>query len=151
MFSKRNKATADTATPSIIGTDCTLTGDVVSQGEVHVDGRVNGDVRCAVLVVGERGFITGEINADIVRVLGAVTGQIHARAVELAKTARVIGDIAHESLAVQAGAYVEGRFNRQTQAIPETRPQDAPALLTAANSTENDEQAGGGKVVLLGN
>ncbi|HIJ64105.1 MAG TPA: polymer-forming cytoskeletal protein [Rhodospirillaceae bacterium] len=151
MFSRRNKSAVPPATPSIIGTDCTLTGDVVSQGEVHVDGRVNGDVRCAVLVVGESGFITGEINAETVRVLGSVTGQIHARAVELAKTARVVGDIAHESLAVEAGAYVEGRFNRQPASLPEALPQDAPALLTAANSADADDPESVGKVVLLGN
>lgn len=151
MFSKRNKTAAAPATPSIIGTDCTITGDVVSQGEVQVDGRVNGDIRCAVLVVGETGCITGEINAETVRVLGAVTGQIYARAVELAKTARVLGDITHESLAVQAGAYVEGRFNRQAAPLPEAVAQEASVLLTAANSSEGQDDTNTPKVLLLGN
>jgi cytoskeletal protein CcmA (bactofilin family) len=115
MFSKANKSNASSGrrtSPSIIGADCTITGDILSQGEVHVDGRVDGDVRCDMLVVGPTGTITGEISADLVRVLGSVTGQIKARSVELAKSAHVVGDISHDSLSIEAGAFVEGRFDR---------------------------------------
>ncbi len=112
MFSRSNKSSAKQLTPSIIGVNCTLTGDIASQGDVHVDGRVDGDVRCGLLVVGDKGAICGEINAETVRVMGAVTGQITAHTVELARTARVLGDITHDRLTVEAGAYVEGRFNR---------------------------------------
>jgi cytoskeletal protein CcmA (bactofilin family) len=115
MFSKANKSNAASGrrtSPSIIGADCTITGDILSQGEVHVDGRVDGDVRCDMLVVGPTGTITGEISADLVRVLGSVTGQIKARSVELSKSAHVVGDISHDSLSIEAGAFVEGRFDR---------------------------------------
>jgi cytoskeletal protein CcmA (bactofilin family) len=119
MFSKANKTSSHNhVSPSIIGANCSLTGDIVSDGEVHIDGKVIGDVRCAVLVIGEDGGVTGEINAETVRVLGAVTGQITARAVELAKTAHILGDITHDSLAVEAGAYVDGRFNRLRPDVP---------------------------------
>jgi cytoskeletal protein CcmA (bactofilin family) len=131
MFSKGSKAGARNATPSIIGADCTLTGDLLSQGELHIDGRVDGDIRCNVLVVGESGVITGEISAETVRVLGSVTGQIAARVVTLAKTARVVGDIRHDSLSVEAGAYVEGRFDRLPADPPPKaveKPADLPAL-----------------------
>ena len=100
------------STPSILGADCQITGDIVSDGEVQVDGRIKGDIHCNVLVVGATGIITGEITAQTVRVYGTINGQIRASAVELAKTAHVVGDIAHESLSVEAGAFVEGRFDR---------------------------------------
>ncbi|HIJ38005.1 MAG TPA: polymer-forming cytoskeletal protein [Rhodospirillaceae bacterium] len=161
MFSRHNKPPATRETPSIIGSNCTLVGDILSQGEVHIDGRVNGDVRCAVLVIGESGFITGEIRAEKVRVLGAVTGQINARAVELAKTARILGDITHESLAVEAGAYVEGRFNRQAEATADQPSIEGRQLLTVANNSHESEPSGQteenvksatkAKVVKLGN
>ena len=153
MFSKTNKASNHRSSPSIIGADCALTGDINSQGEVHVDGRVHGDVRCGFLVIGEQGAIIGEINAETVRVLGSVTGQISAKAVELAKTARVVGDITHDSLSVEAGAHVEGRFNR----LPALKALQGPDTPPLGDQVDNslaqalDVTTTAGNVVLLGN
>jgi cytoskeletal protein CcmA (bactofilin family) len=147
MFSKPNKpAVLNRTSPSIIGTNCSLAGDISSDGEVHVDGKVIGDVRCVTLVIGEAGGVTGEINAETVRVLGAVTGQITARAVELAKTARITGDITHETLAVEAGAFVEGRFNRLT--AEGTKP---AAIEAPAETASEEEEAPKANVIMLGN
>jgi cytoskeletal protein CcmA (bactofilin family) len=162
MFSKPNKPqTLQRTSPSIIGTNCSLAGDITSDGEVHVDGKVVGDVRCATLVIGEEGGVTGEISAETVRVLGAVTGQITARAVELAKTARITGDITHETLAVEAGAFVEGRFNRlppEGAKPPETAAKNLePAVIkmtaieTGAEIAEPGEDAPKANVIKLGN
>jgi cytoskeletal protein CcmA (bactofilin family) len=156
MFSKPSKPNSFQPTPSIIGANCSLAGDIVSDGEVHVDGKVVGDVRCVTLVIGEGGGVTGEINAETVRVLGAVTGQITARAVELAKTARILGDITHDSLAVEAGAYVEGRFNRlqpgqpiAKDGIPTSALVKAAPAKTEADRDEDDQQPA--NVIMLGN
>jgi len=43
-----------------------------------------------------------------VRVAGTVKGQINGRVVELSRTAKVTGDIVHESLAIEAGAFIQG-------------------------------------------
>ena len=146
MFSKPNKPPVlNRASPSIIGPNCSLAGDILSDGEVHIDGKVVGDVRCVTLVIGEKGGVTGEINAETVRVLGSVTGQITARAVELAKTARIVGDITHDSLAVEAGAHVEGRFNR--------RPSGGAvqSLEAAADMSAADDVPPSANVIMLGN
>jgi cytoskeletal protein CcmA (bactofilin family) len=152
MFSKPNKPMMTMrASPSIIGGNCNLAGDIVSEGEVHVDGKVVGDVRCVTLVIGETGGVTGEINAETVRVLGAVTGQITARAVELAKTARILGDITHDSLAVEAGAYVEGRFNRLQPEKP-AAAEPAPAKTSGKTEAEVGEgELQPANVIVLGN
>jgi cytoskeletal protein CcmA (bactofilin family) len=155
MFSKPSKTSVPRTTPSIIGSNCNLAGDIASDGEVHIDGKVVGDVRCVTLVIGESGGVTGEINAETVRVLGAVTGQITANAVELAKTARILGDITHDSLAVEAGAYVEGRFNRLQPgtALAETqspKPGKVAAITEALVGT-SEESAPTANVIMLGN
>ena len=112
MFSKANKGNGHAASLSILAADCHLTGDVASDGELHVDGRLDGDLVCKTLTIGETGVVTGKISADIVRVLGSVNGQIKAHSIELGATARVVGDITHSSLRVEAGAYVQGVFTR---------------------------------------
>ena len=96
------------APPSLFSTDLKVVGDVVSIGEIQIDGAVEGDIHSDVLVVGETAQVNGEIIADTVRVHGYVTGQIKARSVSLAKTAHVLGDILHESLAIEQGAFLEG-------------------------------------------
>ena len=87
------------AIPSLLGADMTLTGDLVSEGEIQIDGTVDGDVRCDRLVIGEAGCVRGQILAETALVRGRVDGQIEARAVTLARTARVQGDIVHERYA----------------------------------------------------
>ena len=40
---------------STIGEDLTITGNVTSKGELHLDGQVQGDVHCVALVLSENG------------------------------------------------------------------------------------------------
>lgn len=100
------------AQPSLLSTDLKITGDIVSQGEIQVDGQIDGDIHTDVLIIGETAQVNGEISADNVRVHGYVTGQIKARAVSLAKSAHVLGDILHENLAIEQGAFLEGLCRR---------------------------------------
>ena len=94
--------------PTLLSFDLTITGDLHCEGEVQIDGTVNGNIRSNVLNVGETASINGEIIADSVTVYGRVTGQINARSVTLKKTAHVQGDILHENLILEQGAYTNG-------------------------------------------
>ncbi len=131
--------------PSIISTDLRMVGDLSSKGEIHVDGAVEGDIRCQVLVIGQSGAVTGEIVADTVRVHGTLTGQIRSRSVFLAATARVVGDVSHESLAIEPGAFLEGHCGRMDNGKAEAALKDegtvvVPTLTFA--STELKAAAG---------
>ncbi|WP_246135564.1 bactofilin family protein [Pararhodospirillum oryzae] len=98
--------------PSIISADLTVTGDLSSAGEIQIDGRVEGDIRCASLIIGISGSVTGEIRAERLRMHGSISGQVYAKSVFLASTARMTGDITHESLAIEPGAFMEGHCRR---------------------------------------
>jgi len=100
------------APPSLISADLQIVGNLRSQGEVQIDGTVDGDVAANALTIGERATINGEIVADDVVVKGRVNGRIRARKVQLAKSAHVVGDIWHELLAIDSGAFVEGHCKR---------------------------------------
>lgn len=117
MFSKNNKRTAAPVTtppapPSIISRDLNIVGDLHSEGEIQIDGSVNGDIRTHALVIGETAKVKGEIVADAIRILGSVNGQIKARVVKLAASAHVVGDILHEDLSIETGAFLEGHCKR---------------------------------------
>ena len=127
MFSKSSKNTGSTVEsrpvvkstpPSIISADLRIVGDLSSDGEIQVDGSIDGDIRTKSLLVGETAHIKGEIVADSVHVHGTINGQIKSRSVTLAKTAHVVGDVLHEDLAIETGAFLEGHCKR----LPETKP-----------------------------
>jgi cytoskeletal protein CcmA (bactofilin family) len=114
------------AAPSIVSSDVTITGLLASDGDMQVDGRVDGDVRCVRLVVGESGAIKGEVTAEFVTVRGRIEGGIRARELALAATARVEGEILHTTLEVEAGAMVLGRFRHSADPLAEALPDSAP-------------------------
>ena len=94
--------------PSIISAALVVTGTLKSTGDVQIDGRVEGDVYSASLVIGEKALIHGDVAAEEVTIRGRVEGSIRARKVLLASTCRVQGNILHEAFAVETGAYFDG-------------------------------------------
>lgn len=107
----------DRMAPSIIGEDLTVTGNVLSKGEVQVDGQIQGDVHCSSLIVGEKAQITGGIVAEDVVVRGQVMGSIRGVRVTLQSSSHVEGDIYHQSLAIEQGAFFEGKSRRSEDPI----------------------------------
>ncbi len=103
---------ADRGAPSMIGPDLTIMGNLISSGEVQVDGEVQGDLHGTHIVIGEKARITGGVNAEEVVVRGHVMGSIRGRKVMLQSTSHVEGDVHHQSLAIEQGAYFEGKSRR---------------------------------------
>ena len=97
---------------SVIGPDLTINGNLISKGEVQVDGIVEGDIHGSHVVVGETATISGSIVADEVVVRGHVVGSVHSKRVMLQATCQVEGDIFHQSLSIEQGAMFEGKSRR---------------------------------------
>ena len=98
----------DKTPPSIISADVKIIGQINSEGEVQIDGEFEGDIRSKILLVGETGKIKGEILAQTVHIHGSINGHVTARDINLAKTAHVIGNILHENMSIETGAFLEG-------------------------------------------
>lgn len=131
--------------PSIISADLRIVGDLNSDGEIQVDGAVDGDIRTKVLLIGESATVKGEIIAQTARVYGTINGQIKARSVTLAKSAHVTGDILHENLSIEEGAFLEGHCKRMTEQkeAPEGKinlvVKDPAAPVTSPDPSKNDD------------
>jgi cytoskeletal protein CcmA (bactofilin family) len=108
--------------PSIISIDLKVHGNLSSNGEIQVDGNVEGDINCKALIVGTKGSVSGEVTAQTVRIHGAIKGQVKAKSVFLASTAQMSGDIEHESLAIEPGAFMEGHCKRIATEVPKVAP-----------------------------
>ncbi|MFC3175122.1 polymer-forming cytoskeletal protein [Novosphingobium bradum] len=126
MFSKKPEALSAPAgnpamsgsTFSILGADLAITGNLVARADLHIDGKVEGDISCASLVQGESGTIHGAIVADSARLAGTVTGSVDAGTLVILRTARIEGDVAYETLTIEQGAQVEGKLSPKRAAEP---------------------------------
>ncbi|WP_309623607.1 polymer-forming cytoskeletal protein [Novosphingobium sp.] len=98
------------ATFSVLGADLRVKGDIDASADLHIDGRVEGDVSCTNLVQGESGEIVGAIKAESARLSGTVRGTIAVRDLVVLKSARIHGDVHYDSLTIEQGAQVDGRF-----------------------------------------
>ncbi len=97
--------------PSIISPDLKIVGHLKSNGAIQIDGTIEGDIDVPLLTVGEQGKIDGSTVAETVRIFGTVSGRVQAKSVRLDASARVTADITHESLALEVGAYFEGKVH----------------------------------------
>jgi len=94
---------------SVIGEDLTIIGNVKSKGNLKLDGKLQGDMYCASLIVSEKGRIDGGIVAnDEVIVFGNVSGSIRSKRVMLHSTAHVEGDIFHQGIGIEMGTRYDG-------------------------------------------
>lgn len=126
---------------SVIGADITITGNIEASVDLHIEGRVVGDVRCATLILGESSKISGGIQATRVRVSGTVEGSIETRDLAIEASARVTGEITYGRLRVASGAVIEGtmKCNPPAEAndegklkIVNAKPEAKPAAKAAA-------------------
>lgn len=132
-FSSSTQRSSAASGFSVLGGDTLVTGNIEALADLHIDGRVIGDLVCTALVQGETSEIVGAITAETVRIAGTVRGTIHAREVVVLKSAKIDGDIAYDALTIEQGARLDGRLNpnggQQPPAI--TRLAEESALLPA--------------------
>jgi cytoskeletal protein CcmA (bactofilin family) len=125
--------------PSIIGEDLTIRGNVSSKGEIQVDGEIEGDIRCGSLLLGDKSQVRGGVAAEDVVVRGHVVGSIRGLRITLQAQSHVEGDIYHQSLALEQGAYFEGKSRRSDDPLAEVKAPSALAEVKApvANGSAN--------------
>lgn len=114
MFFKRNKAILNdnlrgpTPAISLIGADVVIDGNVMSTGEIHIEGSVRGSVEAEICGVKRGGSVEGNIRAQEVVIRGRVVGPIHAVHVDLQDGADVRGDVVNTTITIQNGAHLQG-------------------------------------------
>lgn len=134
------KPTARSA-PSIISADMLIKGSVSSDGEMQIDGKIEGDVSAVSLTIGQTGAIQGEVKAQTVVVRGRIIGAVRARKVELESGAHVEGDIVHASLAIQSNAVFQGQVKHANDPLEE---QAEPAKSDPIKADVNTAQSSAG-------
>jgi len=102
MFASKQRRT-------IIAEGLKIVGSVTAEGLVEVNGQIEGELHCTSLIISRKAHVAGTIQAERVVVDGTVEGPIESGSVVLKSQAHVVGDIHHQSLAIEKGAFFDGR------------------------------------------
>ena len=98
--------------PSIIGADLKIVGNLMCEGDIDVQGTVEGDIEAKSVTIENDARVDGSIQAQSLIVSGTVEGGMEASSISLTSTATVTGEIIHETLSVDPGATLEARLSR---------------------------------------
>ncbi len=104
------------AVTTLIGSDATVTGNLIFDGGCHVAGTVKGDVSApgnkkSELAVAPTGRIEGNARSARMLIQGTIVGDLRCSGtVTLKSTARVEGSIAYGQIEIEKGAVVKGQL-----------------------------------------
>ncbi|MDB5005557.1 MAG: Polymer-forming cytoskeletal [Mucilaginibacter sp.] len=112
VFSKKDKVALDLqAISTLISEGSTILGNLNAPAVARIDGQVTGDVHVNEgLILGENGFIEGNITTKEMVVYGTVNGNITVQSLEIKGTGKITGDIETATLLVEAGGVYNGHL-----------------------------------------
>ncbi|GLW39669.1 hypothetical protein Pcaca04_36050 [Pectobacterium carotovorum subsp. carotovorum] len=102
-----------------------MTGSLAVDGNITVEGRVEGDVQCDnTIKVEHTGQVNGEMKSQQIVINGRVEGRIAASVVAILAQGKVFGDIFADELSIEKGGVFTG------QSHPLTPPTQSQEKLT---------------------
>jgi cytoskeletal protein CcmA (bactofilin family) len=112
MSKKDSKSLLD-AVETVIGASAIFKGDIQTEKVIRIDGKFTGNIKASGVMIGEEGYVIGDIDTIVFMVAGHVKGNIKATdSIEILPKARVEGDITTDLLTIVEGATFEGKSSR---------------------------------------
>ena len=98
---------------SIVEEGLLMKGDLETEGDILVKGKVFGNIKCKVLIIDTGALVEGGVEAEEVIIRGSSKGTIKANRVALEKSASVESDICHKIFSAEEGARIKGGLRFQ--------------------------------------
>ena len=111
LFSDNRKNT----TLSIIGEGIDFSGEINTEGNIHIDGIMRGLIKANEVVIGPNGEFDGEIIADILIINGNIKGKFTIKNLHIRKDGLLQGRAKYESLVVDIGGKIQGELGISKQ------------------------------------
>jgi len=95
---------------NLIGKGTRITGEVISDGDIRIDGELSGNLDTkGRLVIGVSGRVEGEIRCKSCEISGTHSGKLFvSELLSLKASSNVAGEIVTDKLAIEPGAYFAG-------------------------------------------
>ncbi|MAH89254.1 MAG: hypothetical protein CMJ06_04340 [Pelagibacterales bacterium] len=122
MFLKNSNLFSDSrknTTLSIIAEGIDFSGEINTEGNIHIDGTMRGTIRANEVVVGPNGEFDGEIVADVLIINGTIKGKFTIKNLYVKKDGLIQGRAKYEILVVETGGKIQGELgiNKQNKLI----------------------------------
>ncbi len=117
---KESKSMSTENVLNTISKGTVVIGNISTRGDIRIEGKITGTIVCnSKLVIGENGYVDGNIDAKNANIAGEVKGQVVVRELlQLQETGKISGDIFTSKLAVQIGANFSGSCKMGEEAKP---------------------------------
>jgi cytoskeletal protein CcmA (bactofilin family) len=118
---KEKSSSSNQGLLNLIGPGTEIKGDLICEGDIRIDGRVDGTIKVGQrIVIGDSGIVNGNIQADNAIIAGFVNGNIKAIQSTLLHGKSIVkGDIYTSQIIIESGASFNGRCvmdtNQQTE------------------------------------
>jgi cytoskeletal protein CcmA (bactofilin family) len=112
------------ASASVLGRGARVRGRVSGDGDLRVEGQIEGDVAVSgELSIEEGGTLTGDVDAGAVTIGGTLTGDVASRGpVAIRASARVEGNMGGAEVSLEEGASFFGRIDAEFDLPAELAP-----------------------------
>lgn len=106
MFNEKKEIPAPSGERNIIAKNTSLVGDIKSDGDFRVDGKIEGTITTTGrVVIGKEGFVKGTIDCVNADIEGSFSGKLLVdQVLSLKSTANISGDVTLGKLSVEPGA-----------------------------------------------
>lgn len=136
--SESRPASGGNAGSTVIARGVKVEGDFSSEGEVVIEGQVNGSLgTSSVLTVGPDALIKADIKANEAHISGTVEGNVFVtKGLDISSSAKVTGDLTAETISVEAGAQIQGRVTIGIKAAPPVSKSPSPKAKPFEKSSD---------------
>lgn len=106
MFSEKKDKQPQVLERNIIGKNTSIVGDIISEGDFRIDGKVEGTIKTnGRVVIGQSGSVSGRIDCNNADIEGKFSGELQVNSLlTLKATAKISGDVIISKLSVEPGA-----------------------------------------------
>jgi cytoskeletal protein CcmA (bactofilin family) len=129
MFNQKSKSElmGDSPIPSggttLIAAGTTLKGDINSNGDIRIDGSLQGNINCtAKVVIGANGVVEGDISGQQADIMGKVVGTIQVKdLLQLKGSSQVKGNLHAGKLQIEPSASFNGQCHMNSNESGESQ------------------------------
>ncbi|MFV8836206.1 polymer-forming cytoskeletal protein [Aquisalimonas sp. APHAB1-3] len=101
---------------TIIATGTTLVGELKPEGNLHIDGRIEGNIRSEYDVsIGSDGSFEGDIQSHRMVVSGFARGRIECDSLEIVEQGKVLGEVSSRAFVIEPGGQFLGESRSTDQ------------------------------------
>lgn len=103
---------------NLIGNGTTIKGEIITNGDIRIDGTIIGTVKSAgKIVIGQQGVVEGEVICNSTDISGRVKGMIRVEELtSLKSTSRLEAELYTKQLLIEVGTIFTGKCEMSQQA-----------------------------------